>query len=384
MVRIAPNELSYAGGRDGGAWRAIYGPRAPEFAKCLDGRGIAGPHMRRDAPKGIVTAPQPKHARLRRAIAPAFSDRALREQEAVLQRYTGTLVEQLRRSRRQRSPPPQDMARWYHLLAFEVMSDLAFGQPTGCLETADQPWLHVMGRRTKSVVWYQFITYYGLGRLARLLTPKTLVRAREKHAELVHGKVQQRVNSPDTGRRDFLSYVLGEKAETLNNSELTLMTSSFIIAGSGTTSSALAGITFLLCRHREAFRRLAAEVRGAFAREADITLASTSRLAYLRAVIEEGLRMYPPSPGTFPRFVPGRGAEFEGRWVPGGTAVGVHQFAVGVHQFAAGRMEYNFRRADAFLPERWLPLERDFEFSHDNRAAVQPFSYGPRNCIGVK
>lgn len=226
-------------------------------------------------------------------------------------------------------------------------------------------------------MWYQFITYYGLGRLAQLLTPKALLGAREKHAELVHEKVQQRVNSPDTGRRDFLSYVLGEKAETLNSSELAIMASSFIVAGSGTTSSALTGITFHLCRRRAALRRLAAEVREAFRREADITLASTSRLGYLRAVVEEGLRLYPSSPGAFPRFVPGRGAEIEGRWVPGGTAVGVHQFA-------AGRMEYNFRRAADFLPERWLPRERDSEFANDNRAAVQPFSYGPRNCIGVK
>lgn len=35
---------------------------------------------------------------------------------------------------------------------------------------------------------------------------------------------------------------------------------------------------------------------------------------------------------------------------------------------------------DAFIPERWLG--QDSRFENDNRDAFQPFSTGPRNCIG--
>ena len=66
------------------------------------------------------------------------------------------------------------------------------------------------------------------------------------------------------------------------------------------------------------------------------------------------------------------GASIAGQWVPGGTSVALQQYA-------ACRSDLNFRRPTEFLPQRWLA---DPEFAHDRRAASQPFSVGPRNCIG--
>lgn len=398
VVRIAPDELSYTTGT---AWKKIYGQRAPaEFEKCLDGRGIAGPNMKNTKVSGIVTAPHERHARLRRAILPAFSDRALKEQEGFLQLYTDKLVAQLRRACRagESQAAEEDMSRWYALMAFDVISDLAFGQPAGCLDNADQPWLQVIGQRARSIVWYQFGMYYGLDNswlLSRWLAPQGAVAARRKHVELTTAKVtrrleQQQQGEKETPRKDFMSYILDNESEKLGKMELVAMASSFIVAGSGTSSSALTGITFYLGRNKDKYHRLAGEIRNAFsatATAADITIEATARLPYLRAVIEEGMRLYPPSPSTLPRFVPGRGEMIDGKWVPGGTAVGVHQLS-------AGRMEGNFRRAGEFLPERWLvtststsatgSLGEAGEFVEDDRAATQPFSYGPRNCIGQR
>lgn len=395
VVRIAPDELSYTTGT---AWKKIYGQRFPhEFPKCLDGRGIAGPGVRTATVHGIVTAPHEKHARLRRAIAPAFSERALREQEGFLQLYTNKLVVQLRRAcgSADGGEAREDVQRWYSLMAFDVMSDLAFGQPAGCLDAADQPWLQVIGQRARSIVWLQAGMYYRLEGLMSMLAPKKSIEARRKHAELTAAKVAQRLAAQhgDKGeqqRRDFMSYILEGGAEVgaseanhpLSRAELVRMASSFIVAGSGTSASALAGVTFLLGRNRDKLARVAAEVRAAFASEREITVEAATRLAYLRAVVDEGMRLYPPSPSALPRFVPGAagsGEVVDGRWVPAGTAVGVHQLA-------AGRMEANFRRAGEFMPERWLAGggEGKGEFAGDDRAAVQPFSYGPRNCIGQK
>jgi cytochrome P450 len=40
-----------------------------------------------------------------------------------------------------------------------------------------------------------------------------------------------------------------------------------------------------------------------------------------------------------------------------------------------------FKDPFAFVPERWLGDER---YADDARAAVQPFSAGPRDCLGKK
>jgi cytochrome P450 len=43
--------------------------------------------------------------------------------------------------------------------------------------------------------------------------------------------------------------------------------------------------------------------------------------------------------------------------------------------------ESNFKRARDFIPERWL---ENAEFSDDRKECFNPFSLGPRGCIGIK
>ena len=61
----------------------------------------------------------------------------------------------------------------------------------------------------------------------------------------------------------------------------------------------------------------------------------------------------------------------DGVFVPGGTSV-----AVG--SWSAAHNPANFRDCDAFIPERWL----DKAYDTDYKKAMQPFSLGPRGCIG--
>jgi cytochrome P450 len=49
------------------------------------------------------------------------------------------------------------------------------------------------------------------------------------------------------------------------------------------------------------------------------------------------------------------------------------------------RDEAMFHRALEFLPERWLPevtTDTNSPFYGDQRNVMQPFSVGPRNCMG--
>ena len=51
-------------------------------------------------------------------------------------------------------------------------------------------------------------------------------------------------------------------------------------------------------------------------------------------------------------------------------------------QYAVFRSPYNFKDPEIYLPERWLDDEGPYK--NDRREALQPFSFGPRNCIGRK
>lgn len=94
----------------------------------------------------------------------------------------------------------------------------------------------------------------------------------------------------------------------------------FMLAGTETTATLLSGLTFILLKHPERLRRLTDEVRSSFPSEGGMDMSSLSRLEYLGACIEEGLRLYPPVTVGLPRTVPSGGATVCGHWVPGGVS----------------------------------------------------------------
>ena len=57
------------------------------------------------------------------------------------------------------------------------------------------------------------------------------------------------------------------------------------------------------------------------------------------------------------------------------------QTTVSVSPWAATHLPINFSEPLSFIPERWIDSPKG-RFASDNRQASQPFSYGPRGCIG--
>ena len=98
-----------------------------------------------------------------------------------------------------------------------------------------------------------------------------------------------------------------------------------VLAGSESTASGLAGITFHLLKSPESLKKARDEVRGAFTTEDDIGPERVKRLPYLAAIVSEGLRMYPPFPEGLPRLAPRQGANISGQFVPGGVCSAILQ-----------------------------------------------------------
>lgn len=226
IVRIAPDELSFT---SSAAWKKIYGQRKPEFPKALDGRGIAPPSI--GGHKSLMTEEQDRHLRLRRAINPAFTDKALREQEYYFQSHSDNFIGQLkRRCSRREGTAVVDMSEWFNLLAFDIVSDLAFGESSGCLDHGGAtPWIQVILARAKAIVWFQLAVQYGFLDLLIWLTPRYVSESRKRHIALTEAKLQARIEAKNPGK-DFMSYILDETAhdEKLSRLELVMLSSNFV------------------------------------------------------------------------------------------------------------------------------------------------------------
>lgn len=161
--------------------------------------------------------------------------------------------------------------------------------------------------------------------------------------------------------------------------EMRLNAATILGAGTGTTATWLSTNIHSLTTNPDAYRKLVEEIRGAFESDDEITSERVAKLPYLAAVMRESLRIHCPSPASAGRLVPEGGAEIDGRFVPAGCTVGVHQHA-------AYHSPANFHRPNEFFPERWLPESRGKEspFAEDQLGVLHPFSYGPRTCLGIK
>jgi hypothetical protein len=73
------------------------------------------------SPPGVFRADNANHARQRKLVSPAFSDKALRGQEQLLKGYVETLVEQLKRIATSRDGRPTDLVKWYNFTTFDIM-----------------------------------------------------------------------------------------------------------------------------------------------------------------------------------------------------------------------------------------------------------------------
>ncbi|KAL1595171.1 hypothetical protein SLS60_009859 [Paraconiothyrium brasiliense] len=358
VVRYAPDELSTIDSR---VWKDVYGHNTTRhFTKE---KTFYGPDYYGN-PAGLIRADNAGHAHQRKLVSHAFSDKALREQEDILKGYVKLLVKQLTEASKQHGEV--DMVRFYNYTTFDIMADLTFGEPLGLLQ------------QSKYIPWVSALFENDL--LQRFL-PKHLKEGRRQHMLFSSERVDKRM-ARVTDRPDIWTYVMKEGKNANGGvsgmlpSQLHSNAATFMLAGTETTATELSGLTYHLHQRPEKLARLKKEVRDAFTSIEDMTMTKLSQLEYLNACIEEGLRIYPPVPGTIPRETPNAGANVAGRWIPGGTIVSIAHYA-------AYHSASNFRDPDSFVPERWLP-EGQQEYGSDNKEVVNPFSYGPRNCLGKK
>ncbi|OBS16941.1 hypothetical protein FPOA_12492 [Fusarium poae] len=180
--------------------------------------------------------------------------------------------------------------------------------------------------------------------------------------------VEHRIKLGDLhDREDFFAQTI--RQGNLDRVHLREQAKILLLAGSETTATFLSGVTYFLLKNPDTLARLQTEIRKSFSSSREITGESTSGLTYLNAVIEEGLRLFPPAPFGLPRVCPG--ATINGLFIPKGTIVSVDTYTV-------SHDARNFHQPNNFIPDRWI--DRKWKV---NRDASRPFSLGPRGCLGM-
>ncbi|KIA75574.1 benzoate 4-monooxygenase cytochrome P450 [Aspergillus ustus] len=355
------------------------------------------------------------HNRKRRMLSHAFSAKNLETWEFKITDKVEKLVAQF--DKRAHPPSPAwktgtttsqpddddtlvDARYWFNLFTVDAIADIALSERLGMLESGSDivqipggggPGEEEEGRahafiadmheaaRVKSKIvgtseWYfilkAVVTFFSsharsqwkcggnVGRTVINLAAKRLRR---------HGERGKTID-------DFLSCLIADKAGNargLDMGELTAETNILLDAGSETTAIALTHLLYYLVKNPRCLSKLREEVSKAIAGDQIAPYSKVKSLPYLKACIDESLRLSPPLPRGLERVTPPEGATIMGEAIAGNVGVSIPAYV-------AHRDPDLFPEPEAFLPERWL----DNENSSKMRDAFIPFSSGGRACIG--
>ncbi|CAI7630660.1 unnamed protein product [Penicillium pancosmium] len=341
------------------------------------------------------------HGRKRRVLSQAFSDAALKGMEDVMLLHVRQLCAVLAGSgfeadeSQDRKGLVRNMGNWFSYLSYDVMGELCFGKSFDMLITDSRR--HMIGLVDRAAnrhyvcgLWMPLDRWNLDQILIRRLTQDRWNFIMNSRVE-ANKRAQERASAGREAKKDFFYYLLNAKdpetGKGLSTPELWGEANVLMIAGSDTTSTTLAATLFYLVRSPSALKKLTEEVRTAFTEVEDIVSGtSLNELTFLKACIDEALRLCPAVPGAPPREVMEGGAVVDGIFLPAGTDCGTPTYSI-------HRQEKYYREAQQFIPERWIEgatcstssgvcWESTKEDIETARRAFCPFSIGPRGCIG--
>ncbi|KAL2060724.1 hypothetical protein VTL71DRAFT_9365 [Oculimacula yallundae] len=392
IYRYGPNRLSF---NTSNALHDIHGPKAnvqkADFYLAFQ----------TGKPSTFSLIDKARHAQRKRVIAHAFSERALKGVEQGFLQNIRTWCNRVGEVGGKESKG-LDMSQWFTFLTFDIMGTLAFGRSFNMSTSSTN---HSVAEAMKTSGNFANLNGNMLWAFRRKLTPfffPSLSSGRETLRAYAKKEAQNRMKlgTEGTDIKDFFYYLIDAKdPETgmgFKLDELWGEAMLLIIAGSDTTATALGGMLFYLTRNPKVLEIVKREVRTVFEGcdvEDVVSGPKLNACIYLRACLEEALRMAPPVPGILPREVCLGGAEIDGEFIPEGVDVSVGIYSI------QHNSDY-FPEPYAFRPERWLSRDHIQSVDSEKRLSVHDgigvskeevevaqkafcaFSFGPRGCIG--
>lgn len=419
VVRIADNELSF---NLPDAWKDNNGHRAGgRLENTKEASAVVGNEH------NLFGANLEDHSRMRRVLSHGFSMKAMLDQQPLISTHVNLLIQRLH-EHCEGGAQPVDMVAWYNRVTFDVISDLSWGEPLGCLEkNQDHPWIAALGHTVK----YQ--KFLGLAKrfppftpILKAMIPKELTRLEQDNFALAAASVEKRI-AQGQSRPDFMEAMIRQKGDRV----------SYETNSAFCDNHSLLNRTNVACvkgnkKARDGQQRFPPDARRlrdfrdrTVGSHLLLNVSSSSAIqAYQRNYLFFSNRrrhqyQHCPKPSiyascsgrdsspepTSSSLVTARDAQrgrhflrilrTRGRKFPfhnrlrqlddwrniANLADLLAQTVVGIHHWATYHSSQNFALPESFIPERWLG---DPRFANDQREARKPFGFGPRNCIGMK
>ncbi|KAK2006393.1 cytochrome P450 [Colletotrichum eremochloae] len=344
------------------------------------------------------------HAKKRRILREGFSDSALKSAAITIRKHIATLCQCLELlgndaqeghilSGHEALTPgqwstPKNFSEWISRFTFDVSSDLSFSKTFDMMRYSGNRHIIKILHETLWVdnITGSMITLLHTLRLKWLLFPHH-IRSTATFDAFIEKAAGERVSKFSDTKKDFMFWLTGAvdpvTGDTFTMEELVEEAILLITAGSDTTSTGICSTMYYLLHNPEKLARLQKEVRNLFSRVDQIDFGpELQACTYLRACINEGLRLSPAAGSVLHRQVEAGGVQVGEDFYPEGVNIGVPVFSI-------HHDEKYFREPFSFQPERWIVGERlsdgtlvTPELLKYSSNAFMAFSAGNRGCIG--
>ncbi|KAI0104356.1 benzoate 4-monooxygenase cytochrome P450 [Daldinia grandis] len=295
---------------------------------------------------------------------------------------------------------PVNLSKKTDALTFDIMGDLNFGASFDIKEPGENPlklipasiiqffrFTYMMGRAP----FFRFLhgmRPYGFDYLLEFIIPSAIQRFNQFIYNSVSDRIalqKEQAGKPEGQRRQDTFYFLYEARDpdtglpAYDEPALRGESASLLLAGSDTISTAICGIMFCLASDPRRQQKLVDEILSKFESAEDIVYGpKLLGCTYLRACIDEGMRLNPSILSDLPREVLLGGLTIKGEYYPEGTIVGNVPWALTRNQEVYGDPE-------VFRPERWI-LDQSTGVTQEAiaqaKSCFHPFLSGPGNCVG--
>lgn len=303
--------------------------------------------------------------RRRRLEQPAFHYKKVAEYSRIFTECTGSMLDRWEEMCDRHKPVEVhgEMMR----LTMDVVSRALFGTPVG------PDWEIAVQAFTTTQEWGYRQRWLPIP--LAIPTPWNLrfKRACRTLDQITYDIIRQR-RQTNSDQDDLFAVLMNARDEEtgkgLSDRELRDEVLMLFSAGHETTSNNLAWTLYLLSEHPAVRRKLQDEVDQVLQRRTP-TAEDSARLPYTKMIVQESLRLYPPSRVLLRRTV--EADRIGGYEVPAGSIVMFFQWTVHRHPDF-------WENPEAFDPERFSPERSTGRHPY----AYFPFGGGPRKCIGYE